>query len=37
MNDVERSESDDAKLSDCTLMVLSYLEQADQRKIRKKS
>jgi hypothetical protein len=33
----EGSESDDAELSDCTLMALDYLEQADQRKIDKKS
>jgi len=31
-----RSESDNAELSNCTLMVLNYLEQADQRKIGKK-
>jgi hypothetical protein len=30
-------ESDDAKLSDCTLMVRNYLEQADQSNIGKKS
>jgi len=36
--DAGGSESDDAELSDyCTLMALSYLEQADQRKIGKKS
>jgi hypothetical protein len=29
-------ESDDAELSDCTLMALNYLEQADHRKIGKK-
>jgi hypothetical protein len=31
------SESDDAELSDCTLIALNYLEQAYQRKIGKKS
>jgi hypothetical protein len=30
-------ESDDAKLLDCTLMALNYLEWADQHKIGKKS
>jgi hypothetical protein len=29
--------SDDAELSDCTLMALDYLKQADHRKISKKS
>jgi hypothetical protein len=36
-NDAGGSELDDAELSDCTLMALNYLEQADQRKIGKKS
>jgi hypothetical protein len=31
------SELDDDELSNCTLMALNYLEQADQRKIGKKS
>jgi hypothetical protein len=35
--DAGGSESDDAELSDYTLMAPSYLEQADQRKIGKKS
>jgi hypothetical protein len=30
-------ELDDAELSECTLMALNYLEQADQCKIGKKS
>jgi hypothetical protein len=33
----KRSESDDAELSDCTWMVLNYLERVDQHKISKKS
>jgi hypothetical protein len=37
VTDAEGSESDDAELSDCTLMALNYLEQADQRKIGKES
>lgn len=36
-SDAWGSESDDAELSNCTLMVLDYLEQADQHKIGKKS
>jgi hypothetical protein len=31
------SESDDDELSDCALMAMYYLEQADQRKIGNKS
>jgi hypothetical protein len=37
LGDAGGSESDDVELSDCTLMALRYLEQADQRKIGKKS
>jgi hypothetical protein len=37
LTDAGGSESDDAELSDCTIMALKYLEQADQRKIGKKS
>jgi len=37
VTDAGGSESDDAELSDCTIMALKYLEQADQRKIGKKS
>jgi hypothetical protein len=37
MPDAGGSESNDAELSYCTLIVLNYLEQADQRKIGKKS
>jgi hypothetical protein len=33
VTDAGGSESDDTELSDCTLMALRYLEQADQRKI----
>jgi hypothetical protein len=36
-SDTGGSESEDAELSDCTLMVQDYLEQADQRKIGKES
>jgi hypothetical protein len=36
-SDAGGSESDDAEMSNCTLMALNYLEQADQRKIGKKS
>jgi hypothetical protein len=35
--DAGGSESDDAELSDCTLMALNFLERADQHKIGKKS
>jgi hypothetical protein len=37
VTDAGGSKSDDAELSDCTLMVLDYMDQADQRKIGKKS
>jgi hypothetical protein len=37
VTDAGGSESDDAELSDCTLMALNYLEQANQLKIGKKS
>jgi hypothetical protein len=36
-DDAGGSKSEDAELSDYTLMALNYLEQADQRKIGKKS
>ncbi|PQP94119.1 hypothetical protein Pyn_15463 [Prunus yedoensis var. nudiflora] len=35
--DAGSSDTDDAELSDCTLMALSYHELADQRKDRKTS
>jgi hypothetical protein len=37
ISDAGGSESDDVELSDCTIMALKYLEQADQCKIGKKS
>jgi hypothetical protein len=37
VTDAGGSESDDAELSEYTLMALNYLEQAEQRKIGKKS
>jgi hypothetical protein len=37
VTDVGGSESNNAELSDCTLMALRYLKQANQRKIGKKS
>jgi hypothetical protein len=37
VTDAGGSKSNNVELSDCTLMALNYLEQADQRKIGKKS
>jgi hypothetical protein len=37
VTDARESESDDTEMSNCTSMALGYLEQADQRKIGKKS